>query len=822
MHTPAPSTHADAWRKRSAQLAAFADEHLVNRRDAYGRYIAVERRRDPDLSAVTEKRPLTAAALQRHFAGVSTGDLIGLHSTVRDEPTGEGEVAACWSRWLAVDVDRHTDATDPAATWRAAREWYDRAVGLGFMPLLIESNGRGGYHLWLIFDGPVPTAQVFRFGRWMVRDWQELGLAEAPECFPKQAEIGPGGFGNWLRLPGRHHTRECWSRIWGGTAWLEGDAAVEAILGARPTPATAIPAEALVAERRPAAPNRPVRRADLDRDARLAAEALEHVRHLASDYDRWIEVGQCLTALNGVGLDLWDNWSRNAPDKYENDACERKWRSFNRNGAGGRGLGTLFHLAKQSGWKGPRERPDTSLAPARPAAKRATVIEVQVPGDDVPPDLEQIEIRSRWPRAENALFHGLAGEIAWNADPYTESDAVGTLVQVLVAYANMIGRGPHFVVAATQHFLNLFVVLAGMTALGRKGSSWDIARWIVSRFDEDWARNRIQSGLVSGEGLIFHCRDPRYETREVRAGGKKSGPVTGTETVLVDAGVADKRLLIVESEFSRTLKACNRESNTLSDVLRDAWDRNSLSTLGKNCPVQATGAHISIIAHATQSDIRTHLTDNNSANGFANRFLWTSVRRSKVLPDGGDLFLADWTRIEKRMERAVLHGRNCGRMARSSRAGAVWRDVYEGLSSGRPGLLGAILSRAEAQVMRVACVYALLDASAVVEVEHLQAALALWRYCEGSARLIFGDALGDPRAEKLLATLKETPEGLTRTEVYVKVFGRKLKTQVVADLLSDLYTRGLIHRFRNTETGGRASEVWRLGAGPRDGDDDGS
>ena len=46
--------------------------------------------------------------------------------------------------------------------------------------------------------------------------------------------------------------------------------------------------------------------------------------------------------------------------------------------------------------------------------------------------------------------------------------------------------------------------------------------------------------------------------------------------------------------------------------------------------------------------------------------------------------------------------------------------------------------------------YALLDGSAVIRLEHLQAALAIWRYCEESARLIFGDKLGDPDADVIL------------------------------------------------------------------------
>src|SRR5439155_10365627 len=124
--------------------------------------------------------------------------------------------------------------------------------------------------LLLIFDGPVPTEKVYAFGRWLTRDWKELGLAEQPECYPKQPAIKAGGYGNWLRLPGRHHTRDHWSRVWDGSRWLEGQAAIDKIIATSGTPAEAIPEAAL----EPPKPARPPKRTkagdDLDRDARLA------------------------------------------------------------------------------------------------------------------------------------------------------------------------------------------------------------------------------------------------------------------------------------------------------------------------------------------------------------------------------------------------------------------------------------------------------------------------------------------------------------------------------------------------------------------------
>jgi Protein of unknown function (DUF3987) len=273
------------------------------------------------------------------------------------------------------------------------------------------------------------------------------------------------------------------------------------------------------------------------------------------------------------------------------------------------------------------------------------------------------------------------------------------------------------------------------------------------------------------------------------------------------------------------LKAMSRDSSTLSEVLRQCWDSGNLRTLNRKDPLKATGAHISVVAHITPADVRRHLDETDSANGFANRFLWVCARRSKLLPEGGDVFAIDWAPIQGRLADAVAFARDttgadwtlddsggCGRrMKRDPAARKAWNAIYEELSAGKPGLLGKVLSRAEAQVMRLACLYALLDCSAEVRPEHLIAALAVWDYCTDSARLVFGEGMGDPDAEKLLAALKEADGGLTRTQISSDVFGKNKKTAEVAGLLGDLLTQGLIHRVTQPAPKGRPVEKWFYG-----------
>jgi hypothetical protein len=427
-------------------------------------------------------------------------------------------------------------------------------------------------------------------------------------------------------------------------------------------------------------------------------------------------------------------------------------------------------------------------------------------GDDGPED-DEGEVLDRWPRIRREAFYGLAGDIVRAVDPHTEADPVAVLVQFLVAFANLVGRRAHFAVGATRHFLNLFVALTGSTATGRKGSAWDVVKWVLEPFDPKWANTRILGGLVSGEGLIHHVRDRVEEEREVEKGGK-----TVKQMVCVDPGVEDKRLLVHESEMARVLKSMNREANTLSGVMRQAWDGTTLGVMGKHRGEIATGAHISIASHVTRADVVKFLASEDSCNGFANRFLWVAARRSKLLPDGGDLlsdeFAYRWEPIKHRLERAVAFARECGRMKRDRAAGQAWHEVYGELSAGKPGLLGAVLGRAEAQTMRLACVFALLDESPLVCREHLGPALVLWKYCEDSARYVFGDSLSSPAGEKLLEALKAAPGGLARNQIFDGVFGRHKSRLEISSLLSELLTEGLVHRKTVKPETGRPAEVW--------------
>lgn len=410
-----------------------------------------------------------------------------------------------------------------------------------------------------------------------------------------------------------------------------------------------------------------------------------------------------------------------------------------------------------------------------------------------------------WPDPLNPeALYGLAGDFVRAIEPHSESDPAALLFQFNAVIGNVIGRGPHFVAEADRHGCNLFVCVVGATAKGRKGSSWSHIRRAGKGVDREWEADRIQQGLSSGEGLIWAVRDPITRSEPIR----KKGKVVGYQEVIADHGVEDKRLLVVEPEFASVLRNLAREGNTLSPTLRQGWDTGLLHILTKNSPAKASGAHISVIGHVTRDELRRYLTSTELGNGFANRFLWVCARRSKSLPEGGQVDEWEMTVLIDRIRDAIAFARQIRKMSRSDKARRLWFQVYEELSEGKPGLLGAAVSRGEAQVMRLASIYALLDCSPVVKAVHLRAALALWKYAEQSARFIFGDSLGDPMADDLLRALRKSPEGLTRTQIR-DLFDRNRRAEEIERALGGLLENGLIQRqVEETAGRGRPSERW--------------
>jgi hypothetical protein len=410
--------------------------------------------------------------------------------------------------------------------------------------------------------------------------------------------------------------------------------------------------------------------------------------------------------------------------------------------------------------------------------------------------------KDRWPKPLTAALHGVFGDIVQTIAPETEADPAAILVQLLALFANVIGRGPHFRVGTDLHYLTLFAVIVATSAKGRKGMSKNQARHVFESIDTDWVTHCNAQGLSSGEGLVYAVRDATTKMKPVM----KHGRVVDYEKVVEDHGVNDKRLMIIEPEFASTLKVMNRDGSTLSPVIRLAWDGEDLRTLTKNSAIRSTGPHIGIIGHITADELRRNLEATETANGFGNRFLWVLAKRSRELPEGGVAVALE--AFAARLQSAIEEARYAPELRRDEAAKASWAALYSKLSAGRPGMLGSMTARAEAQVMRLACLYALSDRVQSVTVTHLKAALDLWRYCFESTACLFGDRIGDPVADVVLGQLRRLhPERMTKTEISY-LFHRNKPAEEIDRALATLLEHQLVTVDRDRGTNGRPTEWW--------------
>ena len=157
---------ASAWADHADYLAQWAEKRLVNRDDRWGAISS----KAGKLGWYMATGRLASKNLGRHFQGAEPTDVIGLYSSAADHD------GVCWSLWVGADFDHHGDGPAPDATWKAALACYRILIKLGLRPILEDSNGRGGYHVWVLFSERVRNARRSRVWSMACEGVERLGL----------------------------------------------------------------------------------------------------------------------------------------------------------------------------------------------------------------------------------------------------------------------------------------------------------------------------------------------------------------------------------------------------------------------------------------------------------------------------------------------------------------------------------------------------------------------------------------------------------------------------------------------------------------------
>jgi bifunctional DNA primase/polymerase-like protein len=388
------------------------------------------------------------------------------------------------------------------------------------------------------------------------------------------------------------------------------------------------------------------------------------------------------------------------------------------------------------------------------------------------------------PTLGDDAWHGIAAEIVRVLEPSTEADPAAVLFVLLSMLGNYVGRKPHLWAGATDHPPRLWPLLVGKTGAGKKGTAVNVAAWFMRQYDEEYMRDNLTSGLSTAEGLIQEVADPKPEKGA-------EGAEDGFDPGLVPP---DKRRIFREDEFATLLGRSRRENNVISAAVREAYDGVPMRVKTRTDPLVATDHHISIIGAITPEELLAKLSDTDVANGFANRFLVVYSSRSKSLPRDVPFDRAAVNGLLTRLDRTVRAVAGVRGMGWTELGAKAWDEYYLAMDSRNlpGGRTADLVNRWNANTLRLAVTYALLDGLGEVDEVHVRAAIACWHYIEASIRAIFDDETADRELQRLMEYIDQAPEPgwRSRNDVYAGLFAKHIGKAELDALLEKLCRTG--------------------------------
>lgn len=363
----------------------------------------------------------------------------------------------------------------------------------------------------------------------------------------------------------------------------------------------------------------------------------------------------------------------------------------------------------------------------RTSLKTNSTIEPSIPS-------EETDSHRNAPIPDPACLYGLVGEVARAGSQGNETNPFAIATNFLAYLSCAIGRGTFLQIGNTDHHPRIFSLHVGRSGRGRKGDSLSL----VIKIDECIRAHSPalcpqihRGGLSSREGLAALIHD---------------GYDQGSNEV---AGIDDKRLWVVESEFANVLQQSRRKGNTLSTALRDCWDGVCIKPATKNNRVFASNPHVCLSGAITPNELTALMSSKDLSNGFANRFLIIWAERTKItaFPQATSAkeieYLASRTQEVLNFAKAEAHSENNWLQMELSPSGK-WHygQIYRSVLAQDSGSerINAILERRAPMLLRLAMVFAICDLSTKIDEKHLETALAWITFCSDSVKYVFSTA----------------------------------------------------------------------------------
>ena len=340
-----------------------------------------------------------------------------------------------------------------------------------------------------------------------------------------------------------------------------------------------------------------------------------------------------------------------------------------------------------------------------------------------------------WPTLDRAALYGLAGEIVEAIAPNTEAAPVAMLLTLLTAFGNAAGAGARAMVLDDEHPARLLLP------------------WLARRHRERRERLSRPFALFSALPTTFGfpLRALAASPRVKRLSHDWVGTCEPTRA---------SRSRNAPSWSSPNSRICWSSMRAMGARLRWFFAAHGTRGACRACAKEqrlAEGAHSALLGHVTPDELRAKMPETDFTNGFANRVLLASVKRTQRIASPAPLDSTMVGSFAKRLRSAMDFARERRVLTRTPDAETIWAEFYNGEPE-RDGIAGAMTARAAAQRLRLSVTYALLDESSVIRPQHVLAAEAVWRYCADSIEHLFGGLRGDHVQDRLLQELRNVYE----------------------------------------------------------------
>ncbi len=411
-------------------------------------------------------------------------------------------------------------------------------------------------------------------------------------------------------------------------------------------------------------------------------------------------------------------------------------------------------------------------------------------------------------------FPPLVREVVEAACANSEAHSVAVAANVIALFCCAVGRGPFQRIGDSVVHARAFALIVGKSGKARKGTAENTPREVFRRADailrklhQSNDRLRIHAGgLSTGEGVAWAIRDAREPDAATGKGG--------------DLGVNDKRLMVIESEFTNFLDQIKREGNILSPTARNLWDGRDIEPLTKTSQLTATRPHVVIIGHITGHELREKSTANDAANGLLNRFMILHVHRPKLVPlpepTPDDVLQAAAVRLAAAIDYATKgdpHGNNTHEIVMTHEAKELWCRLYPQITRDLDGKAGSLMARSEVYARMLAMVFCLMDQRREIEPCDLMAALAWVEYWHQSITYIFLTGDDEPEVDAFTNNVLELVAGRPGIKLseLQEHWHRKKIPEVKASLEKLLnLAPPVIEMRKDGNTGGRTAQRYYL------------